>query len=219
MVTLNPGQYGNMTINAGAKVTLLAGTYNFLSLNVQPDVILTDNAATSVNVAGALTWSDRVKVQSTLAHPLTLYTNATNIRVGTDGIFKGFLIAPERDLDVASRTSFQGCVGAHDITFEPDVTLTSGGATLPARPRCRSSGAAVGGPGLRKQGPPPSAPRLSWRKRAVARFSVHRDMKRDGIRWIWTIPCSGTLNDSSNTAGPEVDGGRLVRAGRGGLRF
>ena len=130
-VTLTPGQYGNMTINAGAKVTLLAGTYNFLSLNAQPDVIFIDNAATSVNVAGALTWSDRVKVQSTLAQPLTLYTNATSIRVGTDGIFKGFLIAPSAALDISSRTSFQGCVGAHDITFEPDVTLTSGGATLP----------------------------------------------------------------------------------------
>jgi hypothetical protein len=82
-------------------------------------------------VAGALTWSDRVKVQSTLAQPITLYTNATNIRVGTDGIFKGFLIAPSAALDIASRTSFQGCVGAHDITFEPDVTLTSGGASLP----------------------------------------------------------------------------------------
>jgi hypothetical protein len=85
-------------------------------------------------VAGALTWSDRVKVQSTLAQPITLYTNATNIRVGTDGIFKGFLIAPSAALDIASRTSFQGCVGAHDITFEPDVTLTSGGASLPAPP-------------------------------------------------------------------------------------
>ncbi len=131
-VTLNPGQYGNMTINAGARVTLLAGTYNFLSLNVQPDVIFTDNAATAVNVAGALTWSDRVKVQSTLAQPLTLYTNASSIRIGTDGIFKGFLIAPNAALDIASRTSFAGCVGAHGLTFEPDVTLNGGGATLPA---------------------------------------------------------------------------------------
>jgi hypothetical protein len=132
VVTLNPGQYGNMTINAGAHVTLLAGTYNFLSLNVQPDVIFTDNAATNINVAGALTWSDRVKVQSTITQPLTLYTNATSIRFGTDGLFNGFLIAPNANLDVASRTNFQGCVGAHDITFEPDVILTSGGALLPA---------------------------------------------------------------------------------------
>jgi hypothetical protein len=131
VVTLNPGQFGNMTINAGAKVTLLAGTYNFASLNVQPDVTFTINSATNVNVAGALTWSDRVKVQSTLAHPLTLYTNATNVRFGTDGIFKGFFIAPSAAVDVASRTSFQGCMGGHDVTFEPDVTLTSGGSQLP----------------------------------------------------------------------------------------
>lgn len=131
-VTLNPGQYGNVTINPSARVTLLAGTYNFLSLNVQPDVVFTDNAATTLNVAGALTWSDRVKVQSSLAQPLTLYTNAASVRVGTDGIFKGVLLAPNAALDIAARTSFQGCVGAHDITFEPDVTLTSGGATLPA---------------------------------------------------------------------------------------
>lgn len=132
VVTLNPGQFGNMTINAGAKVTLLAGTYNFLSLNVQPDVTFTDNAVTSVNVAGALTWSDRVKVQSTITHPLTLYTNATNIRVGTDGIFNGLLIAPAATVDVASRTSFLGCLGAKNVTLEPDLTFTSGGSTLPA---------------------------------------------------------------------------------------
>ncbi len=132
VVTLNPGQYGDVIINAGAKVTFLAGTYNMKSLNIQPDVTVTDNAATAINVAGALTWSDRVKVQSTITHPLTLYTNGSSIRVGTDGIFNGVLIAPNASLDIASRTSFQGCVGAHDITFEPDVILNSGGSTLPA---------------------------------------------------------------------------------------
>jgi len=131
-VTLSPGAYGNVTINPGAQVTLLAGTYNFLSLNVQPDVVFTDNAASTINVAGALTWSDRVKVQSTLAQPLTVYTNAPTVRLGTDGIFKGILLAPNAALDIAARTSFQGCVGAHDITFEPDVILNSGGSTLPS---------------------------------------------------------------------------------------
>jgi hypothetical protein len=132
VVTLPPGQYGNMTINAGARVTLQAGTYNFLSLNIQPDVTIIDNAVTSVNVAGALTWSDRVRVQSTVTHPLTVYTNATNVRIGTDGVFNGFLLAPNASLSVASRTSFLGCLGARNATFEPDVTLTSGGATLPS---------------------------------------------------------------------------------------
>jgi len=132
VVTLSPGQFGNMTINAGARVTLLAGTYNFLSLNIQPDVTIIDNAVTNVNVAGALTWSDRVKVQTTITHPLTVYTNATNVRVGTDGIFNGFLLAPNASLSVASRTSFQGCLGVRSATFEPDVTLNGGGSTLPA---------------------------------------------------------------------------------------
>lgn len=132
VVTLSPGQFGNMTINAGARVTLLAGTYNFLSLNIQPDVTIIDNAVTNVNVAGALTWSDRVKVQTTITHPLTVYTNATNVRVGTDSIFNGFLLAPNASLSVASRTSFQGCLGVRSATFEPDVTLNSGGSTLPS---------------------------------------------------------------------------------------
>ncbi len=132
VVTLTPGQYGNMTINAGAKVTLQAGTYNFLSLNIQPDVVITDNAVTNVNVAGAFTWSDRVKVQTTITHPLTVYTNATSARVGTDGVFNGFLLAPNANLSIAGRTNFLGCVGAHDVSFEPDVILNSGGATLPS---------------------------------------------------------------------------------------
>jgi hypothetical protein len=132
VVTLTPGQYGNMTINAGARVTLQAGTYNFLSLNIQPDVTITDNAATNVNVAGALTWSDRVRVQSTITHPLTVYTNATNVRIGTDGIFNGFLLAPNASLSIAGRTSFLGCLGARSASFEPDVTMNSGGSTLPS---------------------------------------------------------------------------------------
>ena len=110
----------------------LAGTYNFLSLNIQPDVVITDNAVTNVNVAGALTWSDRVKVQTTITHPLTVYTNATSARVGTDGVFNGFLLAPNANLSIAGRTSFLGCVGARDLSFEPDVILNSGGATLPS---------------------------------------------------------------------------------------
>jgi hypothetical protein len=132
VVTLPPGQYGNMTINAGARVTLLAGTYNFLSLNIQPDVTIIDNAVTNVNVAGALTWSDRVRVQSTITHPLTVYTNTANVRIGTDAIFNGFLLAPNASLNVASRTSFLGCLGARNATFEPAVTLNSGGSTLPS---------------------------------------------------------------------------------------
>jgi hypothetical protein len=113
-------------------VTLQAGTYNFLSLNIQPDVTITDNAATNVNVAGALTWSDRVRVQSTITHPLTVYTNATNVRIGTDGIFNGFLLAPNASLSIAGRTSFLGCLGARSASFEPDVTMNSGGSTLPS---------------------------------------------------------------------------------------
>jgi hypothetical protein len=113
-------------------VTLLAGTYNFLSLNIQPDVTIIDNAVTNVNVAGALTWSDRVRVQTTITHPLTVYTNATNVRIGTDGVFNGILLAPNASLSVASRTSFLGCLGARNASFEPDVTLNSGGATLPS---------------------------------------------------------------------------------------
>jgi len=132
VVTLPPGQYGNMTIFGGAKVTLQAGTYNFLSLSIQPDVVITDNAVTNVNVAGTLTWSDRVKVQTNITHPLTVYTNATSVRVGTDGVFNGFLLAPNANLSIAGRTSFLGCAGAHDLSFEPDVNLNSGGATLPS---------------------------------------------------------------------------------------
>ena len=79
-----------------------------------------------------MTWSDRVRVQSTITHPLTVYTNTTNVRIGTDGIFNGFLLAPNASLNVASRTSFLGCLGARNATFESDVTLNSGGSTLPS---------------------------------------------------------------------------------------
>jgi hypothetical protein len=130
-VTLNPGQFGNLNIYAGARVTLNPGTYNIAALDVEPDVILTVNSATTLNVQGQLIWSDRVRVQSTATRPLTLYTNDNEFRVGTDGVFNGFLIAPNATVDISSRENFQGCVGARNITMQPDVTLNSGGATLP----------------------------------------------------------------------------------------
>jgi len=129
--TLNPGQFGSITIYAGARVTLNPGTYNIASLDVEPDVILTINSATTLNVQTSLIWSDRVRVQSTIARPLTLYTNDNDFRVGTDGVFNGFLLAPSASVDVSSRLNFQGCIGARNITMQPDVTLNGGGAVLP----------------------------------------------------------------------------------------
>jgi len=128
--TVTPGTYGALTAYASARVTLQPGTYNFSSFDLEPGVTLIVTGATTVNVAGSTIWSDRVVVQTSASHLLTLYTNATSLRVGTDGIFDGFLLAPNAGLSVSSRTQFRGCLGGKTVVFEPDVTLTSAGATL-----------------------------------------------------------------------------------------
>ena len=125
-------------VRPGATVTLNAGVYNFASLNVEVDVNFIANGAVEVNVQGDFQFGDRSAVIG--GDMLTVYSNGALVRIGTDAVFNGMLVAPDATITVFSRTTINGCVGGENVTFDTDVILNSGGQVLitdgPADPTC-----------------------------------------------------------------------------------
>ena len=130
--TLDPGSFGTVIFRAGSIVTLRPGVYNFASLNVEPGVRVTAAGTVEINVQGQVNIGDRARIIAAAPGNLSLYTNASDLRIGTDVIFTGVVVGPGARVGVASRTQIQGCVGGRDVAFEPDVIIDSLGATLPA---------------------------------------------------------------------------------------
>jgi len=135
IVTLAPGNFGNMTFRARSQVTLVNGTYNFASLNIEPDVRVNGTGTVNVNVQGALTIGDRDRINAAAPQNLTFYTNsAGTVLVGTDVIATGLFVGPTATINVASRLTMSGCIGARNLTIDTDARLNSNGATLPVVP-------------------------------------------------------------------------------------
>jgi hypothetical protein len=133
ITTLSPGNFGNMTIRARAQVTLGPGTYNFASLNIEPDVRITvTGGGVNVNVQGTFQFGDRSVIVPS-GGTLTVYSNGTQLRIGTDVRFTGLIVAPNATVNVFSRTNIAGCVGGRDVTLDTDVTLNGGALRLPVQ--------------------------------------------------------------------------------------
>jgi len=133
ITTLTPGNFGNMTIRARAQVTLGPGTYNFASLNIEPDVRITvTGGGVNVNVQGTFQFGDRSVIVAS-GGTLTVYSNGTQLRIGTDVRFSGLIVAPNATVNVFSRTNIAGCVGGRDVTLDTDVTLNGGALRLPVQ--------------------------------------------------------------------------------------
>jgi len=64
---------------------------------------------------------------------LTVYSNGTQLRIGTDVRFSGLIVAPNATVNVFSRTNIAGCVGGRDVTLDTDVTLNGGALRLPVQ--------------------------------------------------------------------------------------
>jgi hypothetical protein len=130
--TLAPGNYGTMTIGSNAVVTLLAGTYNFASLNVGTGVhLVVKGGGVNVNIQGDFTFGDSSQVVQSSGGSLFVYSNGNTIHVGKNLHFVGVLVAPHGNLTVYSQSTVDGCVGAQDLTLQPNVKLNAGALRLP----------------------------------------------------------------------------------------
>lgn len=141
-----PGAYDEGSISPFGSATLTAGTYEFRTLRLHPDATLyLDTSAGDVRIFTEEQFEveDRATLENTGSGLVGVYTNAPTVRIGTDSRpFDATLFAPNAAVHVYSRTDINGCMSAHDITFEPQVTLIE--TDLPSMEEPTDS---VGGPG------------------------------------------------------------------------
>jgi len=86
----------------------------------------------NVNVQGTFQFGDRSVIVAS-GGTLTVYSNGTQLRIGTDVRFSGLIVAPNATVNVFSRTNIAGCVGGRDVTLDTDVTLNGGALRLPVQ--------------------------------------------------------------------------------------
>jgi hypothetical protein len=100
--TIDPGTYGDLTINSAAHLKLRAGTYYFSSLNFQTGSFLdVDNAAGPifVNVRNGFTWNGTV-VETQSSKGNVVFSLATSNAITLQTAFRGLVVAPNSTLTI-----------------------------------------------------------------------------------------------------------------------
>lgn len=101
---LQPGYYGDVTVNAGATLTLAAGTYTFINLSVL------NNA--------------RVDVIGSSRDAVVNITNAGEVRIGQNASVRGTLNAPRANVTFEERSHLDGAAFGRSITLRPGASAT-----------------------------------------------------------------------------------------------
>jgi hypothetical protein len=101
---LLPGHYGDVTVNAGATLTLQPGTYSFEKLSVG------NNA--SVRTIG----SSRAGIIHIVA--------PGEVRIGQNARVRGTLIAPVANVTFEERSRLEGSAAARSITLRPGASAS-----------------------------------------------------------------------------------------------
>jgi hypothetical protein len=123
--TLSPGAYGAVTVNAGGKVTLKAGTYDINSLKLEPQstlVLDTSAGAVVVNVRNELVFRGTVPNRQSVAGK-ALFGYLGSAMVSVDAPFAGTLVAPNATIKLESLNG----ATHYGAFFGRDVELHQGG--------------------------------------------------------------------------------------------
>jgi hypothetical protein len=97
-VMLSPGLHGNAIWRSRSRVTLAPGTYAFASLEIEPHVMVNAVGAVGalvLNVQGQLNIGDRASLLAESPQSLELYSNASQMRIGTDVVLSAVIVAPD----------------------------------------------------------------------------------------------------------------------------
>jgi len=84
-----------------------------------------------VSRASVYPWNGDRSVIFQAGGTLFVYSNGTQLTVGTDVRFTGLIVAPDATVNVFSRTAIIGCVGGRDVTIDTDCQVTGGTLRLP----------------------------------------------------------------------------------------
>ena len=128
-VILPPGNYGMFYANARSKVTLSSGSYTFQSFFTEPDVNFTfdmTSGPVSLAVAGNVRFGDRNRFAIIGGAPneISWKIAGSSVKLGTDGLYFGSIIAPSAYVDIPSRSHLVGGVYANKFRIEPQSTVS-----------------------------------------------------------------------------------------------
>lgn len=128
-VILPPGNYGTFYANARSKVTLSSGSYTFQSFFTEPDAQFSfdmTSGPVSIAVAGNVRFGDRNRFAIIDGSPNEISWNiaGSSVKLGTDGLYFGSIIAPSAYVDVPSRSHLVGGVYANKFRIEPQSTVS-----------------------------------------------------------------------------------------------
>jgi DNA-binding protein YbaB len=129
MLTLAPGAFGNVTVNAGATLFLSTGTYFFNNLDIEPNAKISCTSGSGqivVNVKVGLTFRGSI-IEKTGGRPKFFMGVFGTSAVSLEGPFTGTFMALTASLTLATLTSpavHTGAFYARDITVNPDNTIT-----------------------------------------------------------------------------------------------
>ncbi len=100
--TLQPGYYGDVTVNAGALLNLVPGTYTFINLTVANN--------------------GRVAAMGTSRDAVVNITSPGEVRIGQNAWIRGVLNAPRANMTFEERSHLDGAAAARSITLRPGAS-------------------------------------------------------------------------------------------------
>ncbi|MDR3002223.1 MAG: DUF2341 domain-containing protein [Fibromonadaceae bacterium] len=126
---LLPGKYQDLTIGAGSRVKLSAGTYHFRNVKLSQDAVIEadiSRGVVTVKVAGNMNIAERSQIAlsgNTKASMFRCDVSASNVSFGTDVKWKGILTAPNATVNIGERMSWTGALYAQGIVTGTDVSF------------------------------------------------------------------------------------------------
>lgn len=131
---LPPGNYAHGVFRAAATVKLDPGVYNFASLSIEPDSFIharTTGGPIEINVSGPITIGDRVAFASDVADAVSVYSNASTMRLGTDAYIDALIVAPNAAITLFSRSRVNGCLAGNSVTMDTNAKVYGQNSQLP----------------------------------------------------------------------------------------
>lgn len=128
-LTLAPGAYADVTVNAGATLFLSTGTYFFNNWDVEPNAKISCSSGSGqvvVNVKLGFTFRGSI-IEKTGGRPKFFAGVFGTSSIPVEGPFTGTLMALTAPITLATLNSpaaHSGAFYAHDITVNPDNTIT-----------------------------------------------------------------------------------------------
>ena len=128
--SLEPGEYGILTVQEGATLTLSAGSYSFYKVNIHKDATLQidlNGGDLVIDVEKKVDFKEGVKmtVFGGDASNILFRIAGSEVKLGKNGVFLGTFLAPNAHIDVHEGAVVTGALHAEKIQMKKDTMIHS----------------------------------------------------------------------------------------------